>query len=69
MRNYLIIIVTFAFLGALMAAINVYRELQRHVGEPQARRAAWRAGLTTFVFLFVLAFAAALLMPYLIREP
>lgn len=67
MLNNLIIIVPFSVLGGLMAAINVYREMMRHVGPGRARRLAVSAGITTFCLLVALGIAAALFMPYLVR--
>lgn len=67
MWGQVVIIIPFAVLGGLMAGINVYRELQRHLDEQPARQAGLRAALTTTVFLFLMGLVASVLMPGLIR--
>ncbi|MBU0610489.1 MAG: hypothetical protein KKI08_21580 [Armatimonadetes bacterium] len=67
MRGNLVIIIPFALIGGLMAGINTYREMQRHVGRERAIRMAVRTGVEAFLVLTLVSVIAALTIPYIVR--
>ena len=68
MRGELVIIIPFSLIGGAMAALNTYRELQRHMDRRRATRLALRTGVETFVVLAVMGVIAAWTMPWVVRN-